>query len=557
MSGGDQERRRRRRDGGGNGRARVQKKKQKMERSPSRDRLGGGVMWTDAHTPKDLEDLVIRRNKVQELVEWMHAPADAVCMLSGPAGCGKSTMVRVVAAACGREVVDYVGKVQVDRSVLYSSDAHEYRDLYESKLEAYESFCKRAWMPTFGASATVVVLDDVPIAVGDDQMERLVRATLMLLSRSKKTLLVMTEISSKDASEHQGYSHGTRWEECTVPKALIRAIESSYRPTKISLNPIPKATMVKHLSSIIEDEGVVMSKTDIQAIAEQSQGDLSHAILTLQFAARGMSKARTRQAAGTPGSVNLVSCMMRDSSLSLFHGLGKLLYNKRIGMPPEASDMDRAPMDGFHPEETVHASGLSGPSVTAFLHENILSFVDDEYIGDVAECLEQISFSDVVSSQRDVTPYYGTVSDDPDGSRGLSDLMASIISSRGICFWNVHPAPRSWKPLRAPVAFKVEHARRTNAQRLRRAAAVHRIAYGGSVDESTFESMATEMLPYLRSFNPFHVQQQPQEWDRYWQGAIHHSTVIWSNPRQHGIPESGTDCPATVEDDLIEDPIES
>lgn len=481
-------------------------------------------MWTDTYGPATVEDVLIRKNKVEEMMEWMKAKGDPVCVLSGPAGCGKSTLVRVVADACGREIVEYAGQVQIDRSSLY-------KDVYESKLEAYESFCGRAWMPTFATSETVVVLDDVPIAVGEGQMERLVRATLRLLSRSRKTLIVCTEVSSKDSSEHQGY---TRWEESSIPKALIQAIDMACHPTTISLNPIPKATMVKHLCMIAKKENIAIAKSDVQDIAEQSLGDLSHALLTLQFTARG-------------ATTHAVS--HRDSSLSLFHGLGKLLYNKRVDQST-SGEYARAPMDGFQPEETVHASGLSGPSVTAFLHENILSFVDDEYIDDISQCLEEISFSDVVSCHRDATPYYGL--DDPDAARGMSDLIASMISSRGICFWNSHPAPRTWKPLKAPQAFKVEHARRTNVQRLQKAAAVNRIVYGGSLDETTFESMATEMLPYLRTFHPWHVYQQPQEWDRYWQGTVHQATRVWHD--QQGMSVVHTSPLDDV--DIMEDPIE-
>lgn len=497
-----------------------------------------GVMWTDVYAPKTLNEVLIRKNKVQELVDWMNAPRDAVCVLSGPSGCGKSTLVRMVAAACRREIVEYIGNVQVDRSTLVYNPSPASRDSTSvSKLEAYESFCARAWMPTFASSATVVVLDDMPIVVGDDQTDRFVKSTMTLLSRSKKTLIVYTGISSKDASEHQGMM---RWEESSIPKAMTQAMDAVYHPTKISLNPIPKATMVKHLCSIAKSENISMPKDDIQAIAEQSLGDLSHAILTLQFAARGTSSVSHTMTA-------------RDSSLTLFHGLGKLLYNKRIGEDiPSAygAGGERAPMDGFNPEDTVHASGLSGPSVSAFLHENILAFIDDEHIEDTSQCLEQISFSDVVSSHRDTTPYYGT--DDHDAVRGMSDLVASIISSRGVCFWNMHPAPRTWKPLKAPQAFKVEHARRTNRQRLQKAAAVNRVEYGGSLDQSTFESMATEIVPYLRTCHPFHVHQQPHEWDRYWQGTLYHATPVWSVAN----PTTKTTGPSPANGDEDDDPIE-
>jgi hypothetical protein len=149
--------------------------------------------------------------------------------------------------------------------------------------------------------------------------------------------------------------------------------------------------------------------------------------------------------------------------------------------------------------------------------------------------------------------------DDPDAARGMSDVMASMISSRGVCYWNTHPAPRTWKPLKAPQAFKVEHGRRMNGQRLRQAAAVNRVMYGGSLDESTFESMATEMVPYLRLCHPRHVYQQPHEWDRYWQGTVHQATPVWNGvgiiQGMVSAPASGQHCDGTTRIHM-EDPIE-
>ena len=258
---------------------------------------GSLLQWTEKYAPSRRQDLLVRKNKVQEFVEWMESvspPASPVCVVSGSSGCGKSTLIRVVAAECGLDAVEYVAKVQQRRSQ-YARVAGG-TDMYESKLEAYESFCARAWMPTLDShrvgqgqrkNNTVVVLDDVPTVVGAEQEQRLVNATLGLIARSAKVVLVVTEISSKDAAEH--HATGGAWESSSIPKALTVALTRMCNPAIVSLNPIPKATMVKHLQGIAEREGVAMSKGDLQVMAEHSQGDLRSAILGLQFAARGIS----------------------------------------------------------------------------------------------------------------------------------------------------------------------------------------------------------------------------------------------------------------------------
>ena len=545
----------------------------KRQRAPIAPAPAAPSLWTDSYAPNRQADLIIRKNKVEEFCQFLESPA-TVCVLTAPAGSGKSTLIRVCCAERNIEVVEYIAKVQQQRQ----DDV----GFYESKLEAYESFCSRAWMPTLddeGASTShrrhksLVVLDDIPTVVGEDQERRLVNATLGLVARSPKVVVAVTEISSKDTAEHYS-SAGGKWENSSIPKVLTVALEKFYSPLTVSLNPIPKATMVKHLASICDREMVQINKEDLQTLWEHSQGDLSSALLGLQFATRGLTgtagtasagnrrpAARRRNAAGagstaaaattagtattamtattattattaattTAGNgVDVLAHMVRDSSLSVFHGLGKLLYNKRLPYPESEptglhtgaprTARDRPPMDGFDPEDTVYASGLSGPSVTAFLHENILDFIDPEHVDDVAQCLDHLSLADVLSSKMDRTPYFGTAQDEPDGTRGLQDMLSSIVASRGVCYWNTHPAPRSWKPLKGPTAFRAERGRRANAVRLCRAASVNRVEYGGATSQSSCAAMSTEILPYVRGMGIKDVLQQPQKWDRYWQG---------------------------------------
>ena len=508
------------------------------------------LQWTEKYAPTCRADLIVRRNKVQEFVEFLESTSPTACILSGSSGCGKSALIRVVSMELGMEVVEYVAKIQQRRfgaSVVPGTDRTQY-DSYESKLDSYESFCSRAWMNTLESDEcasggvldaskrkTLVVLDDLPTVVGEEQERRLVDATISLVARSSKVVLVVTETSSKDSAEH--YQAGGRWESSSIPKALTQVLDKICRPLTVSLNPIPKATMVKHLGWICGQEGVAIPRENLQTMADLSQGDLSSAILGLQFAARGLvgnrggaggrRGAQRRRGAGetTAGEQRRVEVVLphlvRDTSLSLFHGLGKLLYNKRLPHTDSSDDTprnvrDRPPMDGFDPEGTVHASGLSGPSVAAFLHENILDFVDAGHMEDVAQCLDHISRADVLSSAMDFTPYFGT--DEPDGARGLRDMLSSIVASRGVCYWNSHPAPRSWKPLKAPVSFKVERGRRTNGVRVRQAASINRVEFGGAVGQTSSTSMATEVMPFVRAMGHKDVRQQPRTWDRYWQG---------------------------------------
>ena len=136
----------------------------------------------------------------------------------------------------------------------------------------------------------------------------------------------------------------------------------------ISFNPFTAANTAKALRAILERERRHLPEADVQAIAEQANGDLHNAISTLQFvctgaaaapaparAARPRARGAKRKApaggkeaaaaaatataggsAGAGGQASQVGYALRDSSLSLFHALGKLLYSKRLS-PAAAS----------------------------------------------------------------------------------------------------------------------------------------------------------------------------------------------------------------------------
>eukprot|EP00890_Picochlorum_soloecismus_P002289 jgi/Picsp_1/3060/NSC_01282-R1_cell cycle checkpoint protein rad17 len=538
--------------------------------------------WTCKYAPRTSADLQVRKPKVKEVTQFLESAAK-LCIISGPAGCGKSITLKLLCQELGVEILEFASQIQVAwQDVVWlrsNTDSGTVLDVsYSSKLDAYEAFCDRAWMPSLVPKAEgqnnsgnrpaedcrkLVILDDLPTVVGTDQMQRLIKATQILVSRSvSPTVLVITNLSSKDQTNLDLGMN--RWSENSVPKALVSALDV-FDPIKINFNPITQLTISKHLSKIAQKERLSLQKRDIDGLAEESDGDIRSAILNLQFLARGLSTfarnsgrpKRGRESATEEQEMGKVTRMLKDTTISLFHGLGKLLYNKRVeceetsqgqlldGNCVAASSrhynlenwMIRPPMDGFNPDFVVQASGLSGPSVAAFLHENVPFFIADEEIGDLANCLEYFSVSDVLAShlsRGSIDPYYGI--DHPDNAQGLGDLVASMIASRGLCFWNMHPAPRKWHPLHAPTVFKVEKAVRENTGALRKSCLVNRILYGGSRDQTSYSAMASEILPYIRLLSqsglPSVVCQQPQLWAKFWNGSVTYQEISQSWYRQ-------------------------
>lgn len=130
----------------------------------------------------------------------------------------------------------------------------------------------------------------------------------------------------------------------------------AHRATTISFNPFTALGIAKALKAVLEKERLALPDAEVTAIAEGANGDLHNAIATLQFVctgaapaaapAKGRGKAAAprgtkRKAAGSKAAGTAAAAegedrsargafALRDSSLSLFHALGKLLYNKRL-----------------------------------------------------------------------------------------------------------------------------------------------------------------------------------------------------------------------------------
>lgn len=91
---------------------------------------------------------------------------------------------------------------------------------------------------------------------------------------------------------------------------------------------------------------------------------------------------------------------MKDNPYSIFHALGKFLYNKRINpstgnveqMPSSEMKKEKKPKLYFKHKDILNQIQLEKPSFSLYLHENMLDFYND--IGDVANCLDIYSFND-------------------------------------------------------------------------------------------------------------------------------------------------------------------
>lgn len=579
-------------------------------------------LWNVMYAPKNSEDLIVHKNKVSEVRIWLQgcmqsvnskdaqhvekSSSSKVLVVSGPHGSGKTTTVEILAEEMGFEIVSWK-----DSSKHSWEFINEQRDRnidegflrYHSSIASFENFIFRSClsalplMPVDKNNLTIhsndtlsndgsqlnlrsekeaciqarlrsklIILKDIPLALNEEQRSKILEALGNIQKFSSCPIVIVTTLSVPKGNDTVSHSYSKPKTSSGIASDVFSFLKGKGAQT-IQFNPITELKISKYLKTILDKERLELSDDIISAIARQSDGDLRHALNTLQFICAGLPRKWTKKSKRRKtGASKLISvhetpfepCIMnlacsKDGSIGLFHGLGKLLYNKRrsnssaepmgVGIIPV---LQRNEMDGFDPEGVLQQSGLQANSIAAFLHENITSFVDDDAILDLAGCLENISISETLcTSSRKAKGRGGfdeMVDDEPvAGGLSLAEATAASVAARGVCFWNSHPAPRRWHPLKAPCAFTAEEGTSENSLRLLHDMMKNRMKYGGATSMETKSILATEFLPSLRSLHQNspaegtfgdqrnyaeYLYQQPGMWTRIWEGSLHRN-IVW------------------------------
>ena len=242
----------------------------------------------------------------------------------------------------------------------------------------------------------------------------------------------------------------------------------------------------KLLTRITGAEKCRLSGDYISAIAENCGGDLRHAISSLQFQCTGHKSRNTKEkeafefgnarnsaledavirGSDFEGGTSSSPTYGRDNTFSLYHALGKFLHNKRHSdQPSEAAQESllvlkeqyrRHPLNMEVPERILAEAQIEFSTLAAFLHENVLDFVDEEAIDDVADILTYLSDADALLGRRPKgSSSFSSSLNDISGSH-IAALAAGTVAARGVLFANTHPAPRKWQSVRAPMLWQAD-----------------------------------------------------------------------------------------------------
>jgi cell cycle checkpoint protein len=203
----------------------------------------------------------------------------------------------------------------------------------------------------------------------------------------------------------------------TVHRLLGREICHHPSTRIIEFNSIAPTIMHKALDLVVK-KSARNPKALASTLESLSQaGDIRNAIASLEFVLldsgnqgfhqgfQTKTSSRTRKKTNT--SVSDTQISRRESSLGLFHAVGKVVYNKRSERPDikqsrlHLPDFDRPEVSDVHVNKLFEETGTDIQSFISALHENYVPSCNGSlFTESLDNCIEALSDSDLLCTDR-------------------------------------------------------------------------------------------------------------------------------------------------------------
>jgi cell cycle checkpoint protein len=438
--------------------------------------------WTEKYGPTSLEELAVHKKKVTDVRTWLtdvldHRGRKRLLLLKGPAGSGKTATMSLLAkelaidmhewknpetsmstsegfVSITAQFEDFVGRAGAFGSLTFDEPARpiskapsstpgsrqrqlvlveEFPNTVARASSAVQSF--RSSVISFLAANTVSA---TTFFSGQTDPQQSVTPIVMIISET----LLSTNTAAADSF--------------TAHRLLGPEILTHQGVTVIEFNPIAPTFMTKALDLMVVKEARQSGRKKtvgpqvIQHLAEL--GDIRSAVSSLEFLC-----LRGDDAEGWGAKVNFTKkkgpkdvpitkmeqeslqlVTQRESTLGIFHAVGRVVYNKRL---PETAEAPVPQPPNFFPERRrpkasevnidtlIDELGTDTQTFVAALHENyVLSCGgadSEETMESIDGCIEALSDADLLSPDR-----FGAGS----GRRNIQGTSADNLRQDEMCF---------------------------------------------------------------------------------------------------------------------------
>ncbi|KAL4772606.1 Rad17 cell cycle checkpoint protein-domain-containing protein, partial [Aspergillus nidulans var. acristatus] len=454
--------------------------------------------WAQRYAPLNLDELAVHKRKVGDVEQWLSDALEGktrknLLILRGPAGSGKTTTISLLSKKLRFDILEwrtpstftYSSKDYVSFGVQFDgflSRSHIFGSL---DLDGHHS--SQVPMKNDHASRRrVILIEEFPTMVGRNTtvLASFRLSILRYLSlnappggntygREVRIPPIVIVVSETFSSTESSFNN------LTTHQLLGRELYNHPNTTIIEFNSIAPTFMHKALNLVLKKSSCQPcgNQTLTQSIIENISkiGDIRNAIASLEFLCLGNGNksywsdptvksshtARTRKKNSAVGSEMRQEIAQRETSLGLFHAVGKIIYNKRndacdaerVQLPSPPNHLrshDRPRVSLVHVNELLDETGTDIQLFIGTLHENYVPSCNGSSFTECLEgCIGFLSDSDMLCydrkgrSKSQAGLGIGTVKIETGGVDVLRQEEISYqVAARGLLFALPYPVKR-------------------------------------------------------------------------------------------------------------------